>query len=160
MRERHRLRPEDPDDFDIRDMTEITKALNSTTQLMGNLLLVVALISLVVGGVGIMNIMLVSVTERTREIGLRMAVGARSHHILRQFLVEAVVLCLFGGALGIIMGRGASIMIRHFKHWPTEMSMPAIIAAVVVSVGVGVVFGFYPAWKASRLDPIEALRYE
>ena len=127
---------------------------------MGALLLVVALISLVVGGVGIMNIMLVSVTERTREIGLRMAVGARSHHILRQFLVEAVVLCLFGGAMGILLGRGASILVRSIMHWPTETSLPAIVAAVAVSATVGIVFGFYPAWKASRLDPIEALRYE
>ena len=141
-------------------MTEITKALSSTTQLMSILLLVVAMISLIVGGVGIMNIMLVSVTERTREIGLRMAVGARSYHILRQFLVEAVVLCLVGGALGILLGRGASMLVRYVMHWPTQISLPAIVAAVVVSVGVGVVFGFYPAWKASRLDPIEALRYE
>jgi macrolide transport system ATP-binding/permease protein len=160
LRERHHIAPGEPDDFDIRDMSEITKALSSTTESTTGLLVAVALISLVVGGVGIMNIMLVSVTERTREIGLRMAVGARSYHILRQFLVEAVVLCLLGGGIGILIGRGVSLLVRHFKHWPTEMSMPAIIAAVVVSVGVGVVFGFYPAWKASRLDPIEALRYE
>jgi len=160
LRERHRLRPEQPDDFNIRDMAEITKTLSSTSQVMGNLLLVVALISLVVGGVGIMNIMLVSVTERTREIGLRMAVGARSHHILRQFLVEAVTLCLLGGAVGIVCGRIVSIGVRTHLHWPTAVSMPAIIAAVAVSAGVGIAFGFYPAWKASRLDPIEALRYE
>ena len=109
---------------------------------------------------GIMNIMLVSVTERTREIGLRMAVGARARDILRQFLVEAVVLCLLGGAIGILLGCGGSIAVRFFMHWPTEISVPAIIAAVGVSAAVGVVFGFYPAWKASRLDPIEALRYE
>jgi ABC-type antimicrobial peptide transport system permease subunit len=164
LRERHRIRPGKDgafaDDFNIRDMTEMTKTLASTTELMGNLLLVVALISLIVGGVGIMNIMLVSVTERTREIGLRMAVGARSHHILRQFLVEAVVLCLIGGTAGILLGRGFSMLVRTIMHWPTEISLPAIIAAVVVSVLVGVSFGFYPAWKASRLDPIEALRYE
>jgi ABC-type lipoprotein export system ATPase subunit/ABC-type antimicrobial peptide transport system permease subunit len=160
LRERHHLPPDRPDDFNIRDMTEITRALGATSQLMGILLLVVAMISLAVGGVGIMNIMLVSVTERTREIGLRMAVGARGHHILRQFLVEAVMLCLFGGAVGILLGRGASFMVRTILHWPTESSLPAVIAAVVVSVAVGVVFGFYPAWKASRLDPIEALRYE
>ena len=141
-------------------MTEAIKALTSTSELMGALLLVVALISLVVGGVGIMNIMLVSVTERTREIGLRMAVGARSHHILRQFLIEAVVLCLFGGAVGIAMGRGVSMLVRFILQWPTQISVPAIIAAVTVSATVGIVFGFYPAWKASRLDPIEALRYE
>jgi ABC-type antimicrobial peptide transport system permease subunit len=160
LRERHRIRPGELDDFNIRDMTEATRALSSVSKLMGALLLVVALISLIVGGVGIMNIMLVSVTERTREIGLRMAVGARSYHILRQFLVEAVVLCLFGGAMGILLGRGASILVRTVMHWPTEISVPAIIAAVAVSATVGVVFGFYPAWKASRLDPIEALRYE
>jgi ABC-type antimicrobial peptide transport system permease subunit len=107
-----------------------------------------------------MNIMLVSVTERTREIGLRMAVGARSHHILRQFLVEAIVLCLVGGAMGILLGRGMSILVRSIMHWPIQASLSMILAAVAVSVGVGVVFGFYPAWKASRLDPIEALRYE
>jgi len=160
LRERHRIHSGQSDDFNIRDMTEITKTLASTSQLMGNLLLVVALISLVVGGVGIMNIMLVSVTERTREIGLRMAVGARAYHILRQFLVEAVALCLIGGALGIALGRGASILVRFRLGWPTETSLPAIVAAVAVSATVGVVFGFYPAWKASRLDPIEALRYE
>jgi ABC-type antimicrobial peptide transport system permease subunit len=134
--------------------------LSSTTQSMSLLLLVVALISLVVGGVGIMNIMLVSVTERTREIGLRMAVGARSYHILRQFLAEAVVLCLAGGALGIALGRGASILVRWMAQWPTRASLSTIVAAVAVSAGVGIAFGFYPAWKASRLDPIEALRYE
>ncbi len=107
-----------------------------------------------------MNIMLVSVTERTREIGLRMAVGARSYHILRQFLVEAVVLCLCGGAIGILLGRSISIVVRFILKWPTEISLPAILAAVAVSASVGIAFGFYPAWKASRLDPIEALRYE
>ena len=106
-----------------------------------------------------MNIMLVSVTERTREIGLRMAVGARWHHILRQFLVEAVVLCLSGGTVGILAGRGFSMLVRSVLHWPTLASLPAVIAAVLVSAFVGVVFGFYPAWKASRLDPIEALHY-
>ena len=127
---------------------------------MTGLLLIVAGVSLVVGGVGIMNIMLVSVTERTREIGLRMAVGARSHHILRQFLVEAVVLCLVGGAFGIAAGRGFSMLMQYLRLFPTEPSLPAIVAAVAVSATVGIVFGFYPAWKASRLDPIEALRYE
>ncbi len=160
LRQRHRLRTDQEEDFNIRDMTEITKAMTSTSDLMSMLLLIVAFISLFVGGVGIMNIMLVSVTERTREIGLRMAVGARSYHILRQFLIEAVVLCLLGGTVGILLGRGASFLVRVTMHWPTQISVPAIIAAFVVSVTVGVVFGFYPAWKASRLDPIEALRYE
>ena len=141
-------------------MTEITKAVSSTTTLMTNLLLWVAMISLVVGGVGIMNIMLVSVTERTREIGLRMAVGARARDILRQFMVEAVTLCLVGGALGILMGHGGSYLVWLLLRWPVETSPLAIAAAVLVSASVGIVFGFYPAWKASRLDPIEALRYE
>ncbi len=160
LRQRHRLRPDQDEDFNVRDMTEITQAMTSTSDLMSMLLLIVAFISLFVGGVGIMNIMLVSVTERTREIGLRMAVGARSYHILRQFLIEAVVLCLLGGTVGILLGRGASFLVRVTMHWPTQISVPAIIAAFAVSVTVGVVFGFYPAWKASRLDPIEALRYE
>jgi ABC-type antimicrobial peptide transport system permease subunit len=118
------------------------------------------LISLMVGGVGIMNIMLVSVTERTREIGLRMAVGARARDILLQFLIEAILLCLAGGLAGILLGRGVSITLTAFLNWPTMLSVPAIVAAVAVSGTVGVVFGYYPAWKASRLDPIEALRYE
>ena len=160
MRDRHHIQPGAPDDFRIRDLTELSQALASTSHVMTNLLLVVALISLVVGGVGIMNIMLVSVTERTREIGLRMAVGARAKDILRQFLVEAVVLCLAGGIAGILFGRGASLAITALLHWPTIPSLPAIIAAVAVSVTVGIVFGYYPAWKASRFDPIEALRYE
>jgi ABC-type antimicrobial peptide transport system permease subunit len=107
-----------------------------------------------------MNIMLVSVTERTREIGLRMAVGARARDILRQFLIEAVVLCLVGGALGILLGLGGSYLVWVFLKWPVETSPLAIAAAVLVSAAVGISFGFYPAWKASRLDPIEALRYE
>jgi ABC-type antimicrobial peptide transport system permease subunit len=160
LRERHRTKPSDPDDFQIRDMTEITKALSSTTTLMSTLLLAVALISLVVGGVGIMNIMLVSVTERTREIGLRMAVGARPRDILWQFLTEAVLLCFSGGVVGIALGELGSYLVTKLLHWPTETSVAAIVAAVVVSVSVGVTFGFYPAWKASRLDPIDALRYE
>ena len=160
LRERHRLRPEEPDDFHVRDMTEMIKALSSTTMLMTNLLLSVALISLIVGGVGIMNIMLVSVTERTREIGLRMAVGAKAGDILRQFLTEAVVLCLIGGALGILVGHGGAYLVKFFKSWPVQTSVPAIIAAVAVSASVGIIFGYYPAWKASRMDPIEALRYE
>jgi ABC-type antimicrobial peptide transport system permease subunit len=160
LHERHRIRPGELDDFNIRDMAEATKALASTTMLMTRLLLCVALISLVVGGVGIMNIMLVSVTERTREIGLRMAVGARARDILRQFLVEAVALCMVGGMIGILTGRGSSLAVRTVLQWPTELSTGAIVAAVAVSVTVGMVFGYYPAWKASRLDPIEALRYE
>ena len=160
LRERHRLGSGEPDDFNIRDMTEMTKALSSTGTMMTRLLLAVAMISLLVGGVGIMNIMLVSVTERTREIGLRMAVGAWSRDILQQFLAESVILCFCGGAVGILAGRGISILVRVLLKWPTELSLSAIVAAFVVSVTVGIVFGFYPAWKASRLDPIIALRYE
>jgi len=160
LRERHHLRVTDPNDFNVRDMTEITKAMSSTTELITKVLLYVAMISLVVGGIGIMNIMLVSVTERTREIGLRMAVGAEPGDILRQFLTEAVVLCLLGGTMGIVLGRGSSYIVSSVLHWPTAASVGAIVAAVVVAASVGVIFGFYPAWKASRLDPIEALRYE
>ncbi len=160
LRETHRLRPGAANDFTVRDMTEITKAMSSTTDLITRLLLYVAMISLVVGGVGIMNIMLVSVTERTREIGLRMAVGAEPNDILFQFLTEAIVICLFGGIMGIVFGRTASILVSKLLNWPTAPSMGAIFAAVMVSASVGVIFGFYPAWKGSRLDPIEALRYE
>ncbi|MHB9074234.1 MAG: ABC transporter permease [Desulfobaccales bacterium] len=160
LRERHRIRPGAPDDFNIRDMTEMTKALSSTSGMMTRLLLAVALISLLVGGVGIMNIMLVSVTERTREIGLRMAVGAWARDILQQFLAESVILCFCGGAVGILVGRGISILVRVVLHWPTALSLDAIFAAFAVSVTVGIVFGFYPAWKAAHLDPIIALRYE
>jgi multidrug efflux pump subunit AcrA (membrane-fusion protein) len=160
LHERHRVRPGQPVDFNIRDMTEMTKTLASTTTLMTNLLLCVALISLVAGGVGIMNIILVSVTERTHEIGLRMAVGARGRDILQQFLVEAVVLCLLGGALGILFGWFGSAFVRLVLQWPTETSWPAVVASVLVSATVGIVFGYSPAWNASCLDPIDALRYE
>jgi len=160
LRERHKLDATDPDDFYIRDMAELSKALGSTAQQMGLLLLSVALISLVVGGVGIMNIMRVTMTERTREIGLRMAVGARPRDILRQFLIEAVILCLLGAALGVVLGRGGSAFMNYWKQWPVESSTWAVVASVSSSVLVGVVFGYYPAWKASRLDPIQALRYE
>jgi ABC-type antimicrobial peptide transport system permease subunit len=160
LRESHRIHPGEPDDFSIRDMTEMIKTFTTATSLMTNLLLCVALISLIVGGVGIMNIMLVSVTERTHEIGLRMSVGARARDILRQFLVEAVVLCLIGGVIGILIGHGGSYLVKFFMQWPVKTSPTAIVVAVLVSVSVGVIFGYYPAWKASRLDPIEALRYE
>jgi ABC-type antimicrobial peptide transport system permease subunit len=160
LRERHRIRTGEPDDFNIRDMTETADTLAKTTATMTNLLLAVALISLLVGGVGIMNIMLVSVTERTREIGLRMAVGAQSRDILLQFLSEAIVLCLMGGLAGFLVGRGGSMLVQRILKWPVEPSIVAIVASVLVSGIVGIAFGFYPAWKASRLDPIEALRYE
>jgi ABC-type antimicrobial peptide transport system permease subunit len=160
LRERHRIAPNEPADFAVQDFTEVVRAVKGTVSLVAGLLVCVALISLVVGGIGIMNIMLVTVTERYREIGLRMAVGARSRDILRQFLIEAVVLCLLGGAVGIVAGRGGSQLVRLLARWPTEPSLVAILAAVSVSVTVGVIFGYYPAWRASRLDPIEALRFE
>jgi ABC-type antimicrobial peptide transport system permease subunit len=160
LRKRHHLRDGQPDDFNVRNWTEMAELLGSTTKRMTDLLLCVAVIALVVGGVGIMNIMLVSVTERTKEIGLRMAVGARARDILRQFLTEAVTLCVFGGAGGILAGRGVSYATTELLGWPTVPSLTAVLVAVAVSVSVGVVFGYYPAWKASRLDPIEALRHE
>ncbi len=160
LRERHQIAPGLDDDFDVLDFTEVIKAVQKTVGLVAGLLMSVALVSLIVGGVGIMNIMLVSVTERYREIGLRMAVGATASDILRQFLVEAVVLCLLGGAVGLVTGRAISILVRILARWPTESSPVAVAASVAVSVTVGVVFGYYPAWKASRLNPIEALRYE
>ena len=160
LRERHRLKDDQENDFHIRNSAEYMKMLTGTSSIMTNLLLGVALISLIVGGVGIMNIMLVSVTERTREIGLRMAVGARSRDILQQFLIEAMVLCLIGGIIGILLGHGAAVLVNIYLKWPVESSPEAVCAAVLVSAFVGIAFGFYPAWKASRLDPIDALRYE
>jgi ABC-type antimicrobial peptide transport system permease subunit len=160
LRERHHLPNDRDDDFKIVNTQEFNEKVSSASVVMSTLLWVVASISLVVGGVGIMNIMLVSVTERTREIGLRMAVGARRHHILKQFLTEAIFLCVAGGAIGIAMGRGASMTVHYVKHWPTRTSVGAVVSAVCVSAAVGIIFGFYPAWKASRMDPIESLRHE
>jgi len=159
LRDRHHLGGEESD-FRVRDMAEVSNALKRTVRLMSALALSVAAVSLAVGGVGIMNIMLVSVTERTREIGLRMAVGANARDILRQFLIEAVVLCLIGGLIGILTGRGVSLLVGAIMDWPTQPSLAAAVVAVAVSLTVGVTFGFYPAWKASRLNPIDALRYE
>ncbi len=160
LRRRHHIAPGAPDDFFVRDMSEMLKTMSSTSGLMSMLLLIVALLSLVVGGVGIMNIMLVSVTERTREIGLRMAVGARGARILYQFLTESVLLCLMGGIVGIGIGRFASYMIAQILKWPVKVSLSAILISAGVSAIIGVVFGFYPAWRASRLNPIDALRHE
>lgn len=160
LRRRHRIRPGEPSDFMVRDMSEMLKTMSSTSGLMTTLLLIVALLSLVVGGVGIMNIMLVSVTERTREIGLRMAVGARGARILSQFLIESVLLCLLGGLVGIGVGRCASMVIAEVLHWPVCVSLQAIVLSAGISAAIGVIFGFYPAWRASRLNPIDALRHE
>ncbi len=159
LRDRHRLPPGE-EDFRIWDNSEVSDALTRTVGLLSALVLAIAAVSLIVGGVGIMNIMLVSVSERTREIGLRMAVGANAGDILRQFLVESVVLCLAGGIVGIAVGRGASLAIGQMMGWPTEPSPMAALVSVAVAVTVGITFGYYPAWKASRLIPIEALRYE
>ena len=160
LRLRHKIAEGAEDDFEVRNMSELIDTITSTSTLMTSLLLIVALISLVVGGVGIMNIMFVSVTERTREIGLRMAIGARPSDILTQFLVESVILCLSGGLLGILTGRIASIVISSVLGWPTSTSPAAVAMSVVVSAGIGIIFGFYPAWRASKLNPIDALRYE
>ncbi len=160
LRERHHLRPGQADDFQIRDMTEMNNTLSSTGNLMSVLLLVVAGIALLVGGVFVMAIMLVSVTERTREIGLRMAVGARPRDILVQFLVEAAVMCVMGGIIGVMLGLFSEFLVWKIMHWPVGVSPETIGAAVGVSAAIGLIFGFYPAWKASRLDPIDALRYE
>ena len=160
LRAQHALPPEKDDDFHIRNSAAFMEMFSQTTNQMANLLLAVALISLIVGGVGIMNIMLVSVTERTREIGLRMAVGARARDILFQFLVESMLLCAIGGIIGIIGGHGAALAVHHLKGWPVMANAAIMSGAFLVSTFVGVIFGFYPAWKASRLDPIEALRYE
>ena len=156
----HQVRPGEAGDFNLRNMTELSEMFGSTTVLMKSLLLMIAGISLLVGGVGIMNIMLVSVTERTREIGLRMAVGARGRDIMIQFLVEAVMLCLIGAMIGIALARGVSMLVTLLLNWPIAASLPAMIAAVSVSILIGIGFGFYPAWRASLLDPIDALRYE
>jgi len=150
----------DPDDFMVRTQEEMASVRTETTKTMTTLLAAIAGVSLLVGGIGIMNIMLVSVTERTREIGLRMAIGARGRDVLMQFLVEAVVLSLFGGLLGIGMGFGLSAAAERFLQWPTAIPPNAIAMAFGFAAGTGVFFGFYPARKAAGLDPIEALRFE
>ncbi len=160
LRQRHRLQAGQDDDFYVRNLSEILQAQEASSKVLALLLAAVASVSLLVGGIGIMNIMLVSVTERTREIGLRMAVGARGQDILTQFLVEAVTLSLIGGVIGILLGVGASFLVGELAGWRTELSVTAIVLAVGFAAVVGIFFGFYPARKASRLLPIEALRYE
>ncbi|GAB4229813.1 MAG: ABC transporter permease [Deltaproteobacteria bacterium] len=160
LRQRHRIGPGQDDDFSVRNLSEMLALAESATRIMSLLLGGIASVSLVVGGIGIMNIMLVSVTERTREIGIRMAVGARERDILSQFLIEAVLLALTGGAFGILLGAGGAVLTSRFAGWTTVLSPAAIFLAFGFSAAVGVFFGFYPARKASRMDPIEALRYE
>jgi putative ABC transport system permease protein len=160
LRERHRIRQGDEDDFFVRTQSEMADMAAQTQLVMTILLVSVASVSLIVGGIGIMNIMLVSVTERTREIGVRMAVGATETDVQMQFLVEAVTLSMMGGLVGIVVGIGLSFLISNLLTWPTVLSTQAIVLAAFFSIGVGVFFGFYPARKAAQLDPIEALRYE
>jgi putative ABC transport system permease protein len=160
LRTRHKIQPGDPDDFMVRTIEEMANVRKEATQTMTALLASIAGVSLLVGGIGIMNIMLVSVTERTREIGLRMAIGARGRDVLFQFLVEAIVLSLFGGGIGIALGVGLSQGVTLWQGWPTAVSTDAIVIAFGFAAAIGVFFGFYPARKAAALDPIDALRFE
>jgi putative ABC transport system permease protein len=160
LRQRHKLGPNQDNDFFVRNMTDVADAADQTNKIMTLLLGSIASVSLLVGGIGIMNIMLVSVTERTREIGIRMAIGARSTDVRTQFLIESIVLSVTGGALGIILGVTLSLMIPKLLGWPTLISAAAIIGSVLFSAAVGIFFGYYPARKAAGLDPIDALRYE
>jgi putative ABC transport system permease protein len=160
LRQRHKLAPNQENDFSVRNMTDIADAADETNRIMTMLLGSIAGVSLLVGGIGIMNIMLVSVTERTREIGIRMAIGARSSIVQTQFLIESIVLSLAGGAIGIALGVSISIFIPKMLGWPTLISPAAIFGSVIFSAAIGIIFGFFPARKAAGLDPIEALRYE
>ena len=160
LRQRHRLNPGTDDDFTVTDMTEVTQMITSVSGMMTMLLTVIASISLVVGGIGIMNIMLVAVTERTREIGLRLAIGARRRDILMQFLAEAVALSGAGGLIGIILGISAANILAKVYHWPVMVSPGTVLLALGFSASVGIFFGFYPAFRAARLNPIESLRRE
>ena len=160
LRQRHRIQQGQDNDFSVRNLTEVMSSQEESASVMSKLLGAIASISLIVGGIGIMNIMLVSVTERTREIGIRIAVGAKGRDILLQFLIESLVLSLMGGLLGIGIGIGGTLVLSTFTQWPTLFSVQAILLAFIFSGSVGVFFGFYPARKASLLNPIEALRYE
>jgi putative ABC transport system permease protein len=160
LRERHHIRPGQTDDFNIRHPVEIANAMADSARMMELLLASIASIALFVGGIGIMNIMLVSVTERTREIGVRMAVGASEKDVQMQFLSEAIVMSLMGGAIGLVLGMLGSVLIARILQWPTAVPLSAILIAFIFSACIGVFFGYYPAWKAASLDPIEALRYE
>ncbi|HTP41828.1 MAG TPA: ABC transporter permease [Nitrospiria bacterium] len=160
LRQRHHIPPGQDDDFTVRNMTDIASAAEASSRIMTVLLGSIASVSLIVGGIGIMNIMLVSVTERTREIGIRMAVGARGRDILMQFLVEAVALSMAGGLMGVVFGIAGSSLVSVIVNWPTIISVQSILLALVFSIAIGVFFGLYPARRASKLDPIDALRYE
>lgn len=160
LRENHRLSQDDDDDFTIRSQEELSSMMSSTTNLMTTLLACIAGISLLVGGIGIMNIMYVSVTERTKEIGLRMAIGAQGRHILWQFLIEAVIISISGGIIGVLLGMGASLAIKLIAGWPVFVQPLSVVLSFAVCTATGIFFGWYPARKAARLDPIEALRYE
>ncbi len=160
LRERHHIRQGEDDDFNLRHPVEIAQAVADSTRVMKLLLVSIASVSLAVGGIGIMNIMLVSVTERTREIGVRLAVGATERDVRMQFLSEAVLLSLLGGSFGIVLGMAGSVLVSNILGWVTRVSADAVVVAVLFSVAVGIFFGYYPAYKASQLDPIEALRYE
>ena len=160
LRQRHRIAPNGDADFQMRSQEEIAQASGQQTAILRLLLLVIAAISLLVGGIGIMNIMLVSVTERTREIGIRMAIGAKGRHVLLQFLFEAVTLAIVGGVLGVALGVGASLGVKHFLQWPIVVTTASVALSFGVAACVGIFFGYYPARKAAKLDPIDALRYE
>ena len=160
LRRNHKLKDTDEDDFSIRSQQELSSMMNSTTDLMTTLLACIAGISLIVGGIGIMNIMYVSVTERTREIGLRMSVGARGIDILSQFLIEAVLISITGGLIGVIIGCGASWLVKSIAHWPVYIQAWSVVLSFAVCTLTGIFFGWYPAKKAANLDPIEAIRYE
>ena len=160
LRRNHKLQEDEEDDFTIRSQQELSSMLNSTTDLMTTLLACIAGISLVVGGIGIMNIMYVSVTERTREIGLRMSVGARGIDILAQFLIEAILISITGGLIGVVIGCGASFIVKNVAHWPIYIQAWSVFLSFAVCTVTGVFFGWYPAKKAAQLDPIEAIRYE
>lgn len=160
LRADHKLKTTDDDDFSIRSQEELSTMMNSTTSLMTTLLACIAGISLVVGGIGIMNIMYVSVTERTREIGLRMSVGARGVDILSQFLIEAILISITGGIIGVILGIGASFTVKLLAHWPISIQVWTVLLSFIVCTITGIFFGWYPAKKAANLDPIEAIRYE
>jgi putative ABC transport system permease protein len=160
LRQRHRLQPDQADDFTLKNMAEVLKVQEASSRVLTTLLAAIAGVSLLIGGIGVMNIMLVSVTERTREIGLRMAVGARARDISTQFLVEAVTLSLVGGVAGVAVGLIASHAIAHFAQWRTIIQPQAVLMAFGFAAAVGVFFGLYPARKAARIQPIEALRHE